>query len=220
MSSKGERTRQTILDVALRQLHARGPARVRMEDVARAAGISRQALYLHFDSRTRLMVALIDRLSEAADGAALFRKAEQMVDPGERLEEGLKASTRLIARIHDVALALDVARHSDDGAAAAWDARSKMRRKGIRRSMALAAKTGRLRAGWTVDQATDALWALAAPRLHADLVIECGWSQSRLEKLMTELARVFIEPRTSSAGKSRATPQRSSPPVRGRGQRA
>jgi AcrR family transcriptional regulator len=201
VSSKGERTRQKILDVALRQFRAQGPARVRMEDVARAAGISRQALYLHFDSRTQLMVALIDGLSEAVDGAALFRKAEKKTDPCERMEEGLKASTRLIARIHDVALALDVARHADEAAAAAWEARGKMRRKGIRRSMAMAAKAGRLRKGWTVDQATDALSAITAPRVYGDLVLECGWSQGRLEKLMTELARVFIEPRSGKRGR-------------------
>jgi AcrR family transcriptional regulator len=181
MSSKGARTRRTILDVALRQLRAHGPARVRMEDVARAAGISRQALYLHFDSRTQLMVALIEYLSEAVDGAALFRPAEQATDVGVRMEEALKASTRLIARIHDVALALDVARHTDDAA-------------GIRRTMTLAARAGRLREGWTVGQATDALWSFAAPRLYGDLVLERGWSQRRLEKLMVELAHVFIVP--------------------------
>jgi|HubBroStandDraft_6_1064221.scaffolds.fasta_scaffold156260_2 AcrR family transcriptional regulator len=202
MSSKGERTRRKILDVALRQLRSQGPARVRMEDVARAAGISRQALYLHFASRTQLMVALIEHLSEVADGAALFRRAEEKADVGERMEEGLKASTRLIARIHDVALALDVARHSDDSAAAAWDARGKLRRDGIRRTIALAARAGRLRKGWTVDQVADALWSLAAPRLYGDLVLERGWSRARLERLMVALARTFIEPRAPRARRS------------------
>jgi AcrR family transcriptional regulator len=207
MSSKGARTRRTILDVALRQLRAHGPARVRMEDVARAAGISRQALYLHFDSRTQLMVALIEYLSEAVDGAALFRPAEQATDVGERMEEALKASARLIARIHDVALALDVARHTDDAAAAAWEARGKLRHDGIRRTMTLAARAGRLREGWTVGQATDALWSFAAPRLYGDLVLERGWSQGRLEKLMVELAHVFVVPVRPRVGRAKRRPR-------------
>ncbi len=191
-----------MLDVALRQLRTHGPARVRMEDVADAAGISRQALYLHFESRTQLMVALIEHLSEAADGAALFRTAEEATDVRQRMEEGLKASTRLIARIHEVALALDVARHTDDAAAAAWEARGKLRRSGIRRSIALAARAGRLRKGWTVDEVTDALWSFTAPRLYGDLVLERGWSQDRLEKLMIALASTFIAPRATRAKRS------------------
>jgi hypothetical protein len=119
-------------------------------------------------------------------------------------DQALKASTRLIARIHDVALALDVARHTDDAAAAAWEARGKLRRSGIRRSIALAARAGRLREGWTVDQVTDALWSLAAPRLYGDLVLECGWSQGRLEKLMVVLAQTFVTPRASRAKKTGA----------------
>ena len=131
-----------------------------MEDVARAAGISRQALYLHFDSRTQLMLALIEHLSEAVDSAALFRPAEEATDVGRRIEEGLKASTRLIARIHDVALALDVARHTDEAAAAAWEGAGKIRRKRHHpphRSAPRRRRAGRLREGWTVDRATDAL---------------------------------------------------------------
>jgi len=51
---------EEILDAALAQFTARGFEAARMEDVARAAGISKAAIYLYFSSKLALLEALIE----------------------------------------------------------------------------------------------------------------------------------------------------------------
>ncbi len=54
MSSENSETRDRILDAAWTLLEEKAGSGVRMSDIARQAGISRQAVYLHFASRTEL----------------------------------------------------------------------------------------------------------------------------------------------------------------------
>ena len=67
MSSEDVKTRTRILDATLRMLEKHRGRGVRMGDIAKAAGISRQAVYLHFASRTELLVAATKYLDEILD---------------------------------------------------------------------------------------------------------------------------------------------------------
>jgi len=55
MSSNEKNTRTKILEATWKLMEDRRGQGVRMGDIAKAAGISRQAIYLHFDTRTALM---------------------------------------------------------------------------------------------------------------------------------------------------------------------
>jgi AcrR family transcriptional regulator len=55
--SSDVKTRTRILEATVRPLDARRRRRVRISDIARAAGISRQAVYLHLASRAALLAA-------------------------------------------------------------------------------------------------------------------------------------------------------------------
>ncbi len=101
MTSRAGRTRAHLLDTALRLFDERGYAQVRVEDIAREAGLSRAAFYKHFGERDEIIGELLDRLlaptdpvsatvrGDAAAGAAgnhldravtlLLRAAERMV---------------------------------------------------------------------------------------------------------------------------------------------
>ena len=57
MPSANFDTRERILNAAWKLLEADKAASVRMGDIAKEAGISRQALYLHFSTRAELLVA-------------------------------------------------------------------------------------------------------------------------------------------------------------------
>src|SRR3982751_673921 len=63
MSSSGSRHR--VLEAALRLIRKRGDARVTMAQIAKAARLSRQAVYLHFADRADLMVALAGHVNES-----------------------------------------------------------------------------------------------------------------------------------------------------------
>lgn len=59
--SSGAETRAAILQAADARLRAHGPAKVRLDAVAEAVGISRQAVLHHFGSRDGLMRAVVGR---------------------------------------------------------------------------------------------------------------------------------------------------------------
>ena len=63
MSSENQTTRLRILTATLDLLQG-GSKSVRMSDIARTAGISRQALYLHFSTRAELLIAAARHLDE------------------------------------------------------------------------------------------------------------------------------------------------------------
>ena len=64
MSSEIIETRTRILEATVQMLEEGQGRAVRMGDIAAAAGISRQAVYLHFASRTELLVAAAKHLDE------------------------------------------------------------------------------------------------------------------------------------------------------------
>ncbi|MGV3760715.1 MAG: TetR/AcrR family transcriptional regulator [Actinomycetota bacterium] len=57
-----ERTRQALLDTALRLFAERGYIGVRVEDIAKEAGVSRATFYKHFAERDEILASLFDRL--------------------------------------------------------------------------------------------------------------------------------------------------------------
>ena len=57
MSSETPETRARILETTVRLLEEHGGRGVRMSDIAKETGISRQAVYLHFASRADLLIA-------------------------------------------------------------------------------------------------------------------------------------------------------------------
>ena len=56
---EAEQTRQDLLDAALTVFSQKGYTATRLEDVARAAGVTRGAIYHHFGSKAELYSALI-----------------------------------------------------------------------------------------------------------------------------------------------------------------
>jgi AcrR family transcriptional regulator len=46
-----------------------------MSDIAKAAGLSRQAVYLHFPNRAELLISATKHLDEKVDRRAALRKA-------------------------------------------------------------------------------------------------------------------------------------------------
>lgn len=62
-----DRSRQAILEAALRLFAERGDIGVRVEDIAREAGISRATFYKHFAERDEILASLFERLLGTAD---------------------------------------------------------------------------------------------------------------------------------------------------------
>jgi AcrR family transcriptional regulator len=192
---KGERTRRRVLDAAVALFRSHGPARVTMAEVAEAAGLTRQAVYLHFPSRTRLMLALIQHASAQLGAPELFRRALELPTGRAQLRGSLRASARYAARVHEIAAALDAARAADPDAQAAWESRMALRRRQFHRAVRRLHAEGQLRPEWTVGQVTDAIWALSAPRGYSDLVVERGWTLADYERFLLACAGAYLKRR-------------------------
>jgi AcrR family transcriptional regulator len=90
-------TREAIMDSALALFADRGYDAVRVEDVAKAAGVSRATFYNHFSEREEILAALIERLL-ATDGATPEVDAPA-ADPLEQIEEAAaNAARRIVAQ--------------------------------------------------------------------------------------------------------------------------
>ncbi|MEU2255012.1 TetR/AcrR family transcriptional regulator [Nocardia xishanensis] len=85
-----ENTRQALLDTAARLFAEREYADLSAEELVRAAGLTRGALYHHFDGKKGLFEAVVDDLEQRA--AQRIRAAiDSATDPIERVDRGLVA---------------------------------------------------------------------------------------------------------------------------------
>jgi AcrR family transcriptional regulator len=80
-ADRSETMQRRLLDAALALLKERGLAGFRTADVAEVAGVSKGALLHHFPTKTGLVVAVFNRLYEAAsDGSRAFRPTSTLAE--------------------------------------------------------------------------------------------------------------------------------------------
>ena len=195
MSPRSANTRTDILRAARELIESEPFAEVSLTRVAAAAGVSRQAIYLHFRSKTQLLLALVSWIDENGRLPELLAEARQGSHPVDIFTRGVRAAATYNLEIADVGLALRAARHSDPAAAAAWDDRIAGRLAGIRRAVQPVETAGRLRPQWTTQTAADAIFALTSLTVYEDLVRERGWPPERYVNQLASIARhTFITP--------------------------
>lgn len=185
-------TREDILAATKSLVETSSFADLSMARVAADAGVSRQAVYLHFGSRTGLLLALVAWMDETGRFQTLMAPVLKLNDPGEVLLGLTEAAAMYNADVAAVSLALREARRSDEAAAAAWDDRMAVRLAGTRSAVMPVASAGGLRLGWTVNSATDMIFALLSPTMYEDLVIDRNWSQRRYTDHIVRLVRDML----------------------------
>lgn len=194
MSSGKPETRIAILEAARRLFERRGAPAVRLADIAREAGVSRQGLYLHFSSRTELLVALVQYVDREEGLAQRAAGVWDAPDGTTALERFVALHATYTPRIYPVAKTLLSGRYLDEAVAAAWEDRMRGRRQACQRILRWLQADGVLAPGWEVDDATDVLWALTSIQVWEQLVSDRGWSQHRYERhLGVVVRRTFLQ---------------------------
>ena len=129
MSSENLDTRSRILQAALNLLETSQAQSVRMADIAKRAGISRQALYLHFSTRAELLIATTHYLDELKGVEERLVPSRTAQTGTERLDAYIEAWGAYIPEIYGVAKALLAMKNTDEAAAKAWDDRMQAMRE-------------------------------------------------------------------------------------------
>lgn len=194
MSSDTPETRIRILKATVRMLEERGGRGVRMGDIATAAGISRQAVYLHFASRAELLVAATRYLDEVLDVDRRLAPSRAATTGVERLALYIDCWGHYIPEIYGVAKALLLAQDTDEAAAAAWKDRMLAMRDGCRAAIDALHSDGTLASDWKPREATDALWTMLSVQNWENLTGECGWSgQQYVDKMKRLATQAFVK---------------------------
>jgi AcrR family transcriptional regulator len=179
-------TRRRILVAAERLFAEHGYVAVTMEAIAREAGISLATVYLHFPGRAAVVGALAEEI--VADPDLSVEWVLQNPDPVEQLRVGTRTMRQLNERSWVVADILRGQRGSEPEVARLWALWQQRHLDAMRRVIAAIAQGGALRPGLDVDEATDALYALAGTEVYRALVQERGWSPARYARWLFDLA--------------------------------
>lgn len=187
MSRNPADTRTRILETAWKLLES-GDKAVRMSDIAKAVGISRQALYLHFPNRADLLIAVTRHIDAVKNVDAQLAESRAAKTGTERLDAFIAAWGGYIPQIHGISVALR-AMQGDIEAAAAWDDRMQAVRHGCAAAVAALNANGDLRSDLSEQTATDMLWVLLSVENWEKLVRGCGWTQEAYLAEITALSR-------------------------------
>ena len=194
MSSQDLETRTRILKATVQVLEKHQGRGVRMSDIAKATGISRQAVYLHFASRAELLDAATRFVDDKLDLQARLAPSRAAKCGAERLALYVEFWGHYIPEIYSVAKALLLVQDSDEAAAAAWRDRMSAMRDGCRAVIDALQADGNLAPEWTADTATDMLWTMLSVPNWQQLTDECRWSnQQFVERMKILVARALLK---------------------------
>jgi AcrR family transcriptional regulator len=189
----GAETSERILKATWKLMQRSRNLDVSMSEIAAAAGLSRQAVYLHFGNRANLLLAAVRYRDNTSPTAAIRQAAETDPLPN-AIATFVIAWFEHIPRIQPLAGLLAAASQTDPEAKVAWDDRMAVLRKLCRALAARLAAAKLLKSGWTVDGAADWIWH----RTHLDgwrhIVDECKWSPADYgREVAASLARDLLK---------------------------
>ena len=174
MAVTSSETRARILDTAWGLVRERGIGAVTVADIAAATGVSRQLLYVYFENRAGLLVAMARR-HDVRSGFAGRAVQARSLPPVEALERLLRLWFAYLPEILPVARALEAAAINGDEGGLAWRDRMGDLRELFAGAVARVEGEGRLAEGWSVPAATDWVWARAQPSTFSHLVGDRAW---------------------------------------------
>jgi AcrR family transcriptional regulator len=194
-STSPKSTREVILDAAVRFVAERGRG-ITLEAVAEQAGVSRQTVYVHFGSRSGLLLAMVQHMDE---GGTLHELVQRVFDTPTALE-ALDAVVNVHAEYHPVAYPVArvvmASRYEDEAMRVAWEERMAGRRNLYRGVVERLDHDGVLLPDWDIETATDILCGLTSWQLWEELVVDRGWSKDDYRRhLRTVLHRTLVDGR-------------------------
>jgi AcrR family transcriptional regulator len=190
---RAQATAKVILRAAETLFGRDGYAGITMKEIAREAGVATATVYLHFPSKSAIVAALMDEITDAPDLSVEQTEAptsaEDLVVGAARILRDLNERAWLVAGILRAHSGADpaLARLDND-----WRRRHS---DAVSRGVAAASKAGLLRRGLAAEQATDLVYAIGGTDVFRALVLERGWTPEAYEAWLAAFMREnLLEP--------------------------
>ena len=193
MSSSDFDTRTKILMATWELMEKSGGKNVHMSHIAKAVGISRQAVYLHFASRNELMIATMEYVDEVKGLNERLEQLHAVSDSVELLQKSIAVWGNYIPEIYGLAKGLLSTKDTDEAAAAAWNNSMQCLADACR--VAIQALHDEQRLAWSgsIDEGVQMLFAMLSIQTWEQLTIEFGWPQATyLDHIMKVARNTFV----------------------------
>lgn len=156
-----ERRRERLLEAARQLIVRKGVHGLNLEDVARAAGVTRKTVYNHFGSKLGLLHAVFDSVAARGEVWRLAAAAD-LPDPRDAVAALAEASCRLWAADRELLRRLVGLAAVDPETASVVVEREHRRERTCAHLVERLAAAGLLRSGVTRDEALRALMAVTS----------------------------------------------------------
>ncbi|MBR9650914.1 TetR/AcrR family transcriptional regulator [Thalassobius aquimarinus] len=160
---------------------------MRMIDVAKAAGVTRQTVYAHFSNRSEMLIAAILHFGDQLDIDDRLAPSRAAPDGRSRLTAYTRAMLEFFPAIYPLKQSLMRMGGSDEEAKSAWEDRIRAMKEGCAAAVRALKSDGVLLDHLSEARATDLYFTLLNMDGWAHCVLENGWPEA---DYLAEMQRV------------------------------
>ena len=189
---QSEETRQRIVAAARDLLVERGYRATTVAQIAVRAGVHVDTVYALVGRKPVMLRELIEQAISGTDHAVAAEDRDYVKamgaasDPVRKLTIYARAMREIQVRMAPLMLALRDASATEPEAMKVWREISDRRAANMRLLVGDLDAAGGLRAGLSVDEAADVIWATNSSELYVLLTVERGWPPDRYERWLVD----------------------------------
>jgi AcrR family transcriptional regulator len=182
---KAQATKRKIIRAAHDEFTEKGFHGATIASIAARAGVATQTVYFVFHTKAGLMSAVIDTavLGDAAvipQETEWWKAMEATPDAVQAVTTFIFGAAPLFQRASAISEILRAAAQDDDEVRHTYEAHEEQRRVAFQQIIETLANKTNLRAGLTIDTATDLLMTLFSDATYQFLITNCGWHHDQL----------------------------------------
>ncbi len=183
---KAKATRMAIIRAAHEEFVENGFHGATITAIAKRAGVAPQTVYFVFHTKAELISAVIDTAvmgeddPQAPEETPWFAAMLAEPDPAECVRIFVRGAGDVYARASFIGEVLHAAALTDEEVRTTHEHHEELRHTAYRGVVQMLAEKGRLRAGLTVDTATDVFMTVYGDGSYTMLRTERGWSHEQV----------------------------------------
>jgi len=190
--TQSDETRQRIVEAARDLMVERGYRATTVAQIASRASVHVDTVYALVGRKPVLLRELIEQAISGTDRAVAAQDRDYVKamraasDPVRKLTIYAQAMSQIQPRMAPLLLALRDASATEPEAKEVWREISDRRAANMRQLVEDLSAAGGLRAGLSVDEAADVIWATNSSELYVLFTVERGWPPDRYERWLAD----------------------------------